>query len=143
MPDPTRPVHPIHDEPAMAKKRKEGSQAMVMEKFSLRVDEEGRKGTGPGAGSPERDEGTMNGSEKSTEGPAELSALPLFLDAREGGRRLMLGLFPDEDSALLANERINREAGPGTQLRLMSIQKLEVLKELDFGPVLQKTLELD
>jgi len=123
-------------------KTKTGYRAMAMEEFTIRPEGTGRKGRKLDREHSEGDKaGAVNGPE---DGLATGSAtLPLFFDAREGGRRFMMGFFPDRDSALRANEQILREVGPGVQLRLISVQQLDVLKELALGPVLRIILALN
>jgi hypothetical protein len=120
-------------------KTKTGYRAMAMEEFTIRPEGPGRKGRKLDG---EHSEGDKAGAGKGPEdGLATGSAtLPLFLDAREGGRRFMMGFFPDRDSALRVHEQILREVGPGVRLRLISVWQLEVLKELAFGPVLRQIL---
>jgi hypothetical protein len=130
--------NPIPDK----RKMKTGYKAMAMEEFTIRPEGRGGKGR---KRDEEHSEGDKAGAVKGPEdGLATGTAtLPLFLDAREAGRRFMMGFFPDRDSALRAHEQIQREFGPGVRLRLISVQQLEVLKELALGPVLRIILALN
>ena len=124
------------------RKTRTGYKAMAMEEFTIRPEGMGRKGRKLDG---EHSEGDKVGAGKGPEDrlATGTATLPLFLDAREGGRRFMMGFFPDHDSALRANEQILREVGPGVQLRLISVQQLDVLKELALGPVLRIILALN
>jgi hypothetical protein len=131
-------VEPVPDK----RRAKTRYNAMVMEECVLRPERtspSGRKGEGE---PPEGDgSGSRNGPRD--EPVSGIANPPIFLDAREGGQRFMLGLFPDRNSAVRANEQIRREVGSGIRFQLMPVQQLGVLKELGFGPILRKMLEGD
>jgi len=122
------------DAPAPVVKRKRGrprknpvngNVAMAMERFSARVEDE----KGP-VGQKARPDSAQ-------------AAMPVLLDAREAGRRFMLGLFRERSDVDRADERLNDELGAGLELHLMPVAQLEILKPLDFGAVTRRILELD
>lgn len=105
------------------KKHAKGNLAMAMERFSVRVVEKGQD-SGRGPVEPETD----------------LEAVPVFLDATDSGRRIMVGLFRDEEAARQADLQVRRGIGKGSGLRLMRMTKLEIVKELSFGSVVRELL---
>jgi hypothetical protein len=140
--DPTSSSRPVEEPVPDKRKTKTRYIAMVMKEFVLRpqrTNSGGRKRDGE----PPEGDGARVGNGPRDEPVTETKNLPLFLDVREGGRRFILGLFPDSNSALRADEQIRREVGTGIRFQLMPVQHMEILKEMDFAPIVRKLLEMD
>ena len=138
----TSSSRPVEEPVPNKRKAKTRYNAMVMKEFVLRPERTSPSGRKGGGELPEED-GSGAGNRPQDQTVAAAEVLPLFLDAREGGQRFMLGLFQDRNSALRSDEQIRQEVGSGIRFQLMPVQQLGVLKELGFGPILRKMPEGD
>lgn len=140
--DPISSSRPVVEPVPDKRKAKTRYNAMVMEEYVLR-----QEGTSPsgrkGDGEPPEEDGSGAGNGPRDKLVSGIANPPIFLDAREGGQRFMLGLFPDRNSALRADERIPREVCSGIRFQMMPVQRLEILNELGFGSAVRKMLEMD
>jgi hypothetical protein len=140
--DPTSSSRPVEEPVPDNRKVKTRYNAMVMKEFVLRPERTNSGGRKTDGGPPEGD-GAMVGNGSRDNPAAGTNNFPLFLDVRGDGRRFILGLFPDRNSALRADEQLRREFGTGIRFQLMPIQHMEILKEMDFAPIVRKLLEMD